>query len=155
MKVIASFDPPPERSLIYATLGTVFNVESGDLLGRIIDGIGRSPFDALVTTGPVVDAREFDRLPAHVKVAPYVDQQLVLGRCAAVVCHGGSGTVMAALSAGVPVVVLPLGADQPDNADRCVELGCTGRCRRGPPFRPTAQRTGDPVLRLEWLRVRA
>ena len=31
---------------------------------------------------------------------------------------------MAALSVGVPVVVIPMGADQPDNADRCVELGC-------------------------------
>jgi UDP:flavonoid glycosyltransferase YjiC (YdhE family) len=27
------------------------------------------------------------------------------------------------LSLGVPVVVLPMGADQPDNADRCEELG--------------------------------
>jgi UDP:flavonoid glycosyltransferase YjiC (YdhE family) len=28
-----------------------------------------------------------------------------------------------ALTLGIPVVVLPLGADQPDNADRCEELG--------------------------------
>ena len=53
----------------------------------------------------------------------FVPQHEVLGRCDAVVCHGGSGTLIAALSLGVPVVVLPMGADQPDNADRCEELG--------------------------------
>jgi UDP:flavonoid glycosyltransferase YjiC (YdhE family) len=30
---------------------------------------------------------------------------------------------VAALSLGVPVVVLPMGADQPDNGDRCQSLG--------------------------------
>jgi UDP:flavonoid glycosyltransferase YjiC (YdhE family) len=39
------------------------------------------------------------------------------------VFHGGSGTLVDALALGVPVVVLPMGADQPDNADRCAELG--------------------------------
>jgi UDP:flavonoid glycosyltransferase YjiC (YdhE family) len=39
------------------------------------------------------------------------------------VFHGGSGTLVEALAFGVPVVLLPMGADQPDNADRCVELG--------------------------------
>jgi UDP:flavonoid glycosyltransferase YjiC (YdhE family) len=41
-----------------------------------------------------------------------------------VVCHGGSGTLLAALALGIPVVVLPMGADQPDNGDRCTALGC-------------------------------
>jgi UDP:flavonoid glycosyltransferase YjiC (YdhE family) len=47
----------------------------------------------------------------------------MLGRCQAVVCHAGSGTLVAALSLGIPVVTLPMGADQPDNAERCNELG--------------------------------
>ena len=38
-------------------------------------------------------------------------------------CHGGSGTIVDALSLGIPVVVLPMGADQVDNADRCEALG--------------------------------
>ena len=57
------------------------------------------------------------------RVEQFVPQHEVLGHCDAVVCHGGSGTLIAALSLGVPVVVLPMGADQPDNADRCEELG--------------------------------
>ena len=42
---------------------------------------------------------------------------------AAMVCHGGFGTVRAGLAAGVPLAVLPLFADQPDNARRVAELG--------------------------------
>jgi UDP:flavonoid glycosyltransferase YjiC (YdhE family) len=40
-----------------------------------------------------------------------------------VVCHGGSGTVRGALAAGVPMVVVPLGADQPHNAQRVAAAG--------------------------------
>ena len=41
----------------------------------------------------------------------------------AMVCHGGSGTMRAGLAAGIPQVVLPLFADQPDNAARVDALG--------------------------------
>jgi UDP:flavonoid glycosyltransferase YjiC (YdhE family) len=40
-----------------------------------------------------------------------------------VLTHGGHGTVMKALAAGVPLVVAPLGRDQPDNAARVVHAG--------------------------------
>jgi UDP:flavonoid glycosyltransferase YjiC (YdhE family) len=112
-----------ESVAVYATLGTVFNVESGDLLGRIVDGLGTIDVEALVTVGPHVGVDEFVPAP-HVRLAQFVAQRDVLGHCDAVVCHGGSGTLMAALSRGLPVVVIPMGADQPDNADRCEQLGC-------------------------------
>src|SRR5262249_28984865 len=41
----------------------------------------------------------------------------------AVVSHGGSGSVAGALAHGLPLVVLPMGADQPQNADRVEALG--------------------------------
>jgi UDP:flavonoid glycosyltransferase YjiC (YdhE family) len=39
------------------------------------------------------------------------------------VCHGGSGTVLGALAAGVPLVVAPMFADQPNNAERITAVG--------------------------------
>jgi UDP:flavonoid glycosyltransferase YjiC (YdhE family) len=39
------------------------------------------------------------------------------------VFHGGSATLTAALSYALPMVMVPLGADQPDNADRCARAG--------------------------------
>ena len=113
-----------DRSLVYATLGTVFNVESGNLLDRLARGLAQLDADAVLTVGPHIDPGELRPAAGRrVRVEQFVPQHEVLGRCDAVVCHGGSGTLIAALSVGVPVVVLPMGADQPDNADRCEELG--------------------------------
>jgi UDP:flavonoid glycosyltransferase YjiC (YdhE family) len=62
-------------------------------------------------------------MPENVHVEAFVPQRDVLPRAAAVVCHGGSGTVLGTLAAGVPMVVVPLGADQPHNAQRIAEVG--------------------------------
>jgi hypothetical protein len=114
----------PESSVrVYATLGTVFNVESGDLLARLIEGLGLVDLDSLITVGPNIGVGEFNPAP-NVRVEQFVAQRDLLRHCDAVVSHGGSGTLMATLSVGVPVVVIPMGADQPDNADRCEQLGC-------------------------------
>ena len=113
-----------DRSIVYATLGTVFNVESGNLLDRLVQALAQLDVDAVMTVGPHIDPDELRPAAGRlVQVEQFVPQHEVLGRCDAVVCHGGSGTLIAALSLGVPVVVLPMGADQPDNADRCEELG--------------------------------
>ena len=53
----------------------------------------------------------------------------VLRHAAAVVTHGGHGTVIKTLAAGVPLVVMPLGRDQPDNAARVVHHGAGLRLR--------------------------
>jgi UDP:flavonoid glycosyltransferase YjiC (YdhE family) len=114
---------PPRRRLVYATLGTVFDVESGDLFSRLIGALALLDGESVLTIGTEVARHELPTAPPHVRIEPFVPQRELLGDCAAVVCHGGTGTVIAALSVGVPVVVLPMGADQPDNADRCEELG--------------------------------
>jgi UDP:flavonoid glycosyltransferase YjiC (YdhE family) len=41
----------------------------------------------------------------------------------AVVTHGGSGTVLGTLAAGLPMVLVPQGADQPQNAQRVAAGG--------------------------------
>ena len=54
---------------------------------------------------------------------PWVDQARVLNHADLVVCHGGSGTTLAALAAGVPLVMVPLFADQFENARRIAKTG--------------------------------
>lgn len=112
-----------DRPLVYATLGTVFNRESGDLFDRLLEGLRDLPAEIVVTVGRHLDPARFGPQPAHVHVERYVPQSAVLPRCSAVVSHGGSGSVVGALAHGVPLVVLPLGADQPLNAARCEALG--------------------------------
>ena len=86
---------------------------------------------ALVTTGPALD-------PGAITAPPNVDRRAcraALARCwphaAAVVTHGGHGTVVRALAAGVPMVVLPHGRDQADNAVRVTARGAGIKLSRG------------------------
>jgi Glycosyl transferases, related to UDP-glucuronosyltransferase len=62
-------------------------------------------------------------LPPEIHVADYAPFGLVLPRCAAIVHHGGIGTVSQALVAGIPQLIAPLAHDQPDNAARVRALG--------------------------------
>jgi MGT family glycosyltransferase len=122
----ADGDAPPwlerlGRPLVYVTLGTVFNERTAFRpLLEALDGL-RVP--ALVTVGRDGDPAALGAVPARVRVERFVPQGHVLPRCAAVVCHAGSGTVLGALAAGVPLVLLPQGADQFENAARCERAG--------------------------------
>ena len=119
--------PPVREALrVYVSLGTIFNTESGDLLARVTAAVAASPLvgKVLVATGEHVDPSELGSQSDKVDVQRFVAQRDVLAYCSAVVCHGGSGTVLDALGYGLPMVLLPLGADQPLNASRCHELGC-------------------------------
>jgi rhamnosyltransferase subunit B len=62
-------------------------------------------------------------LPESVRHFAYAPFSLVLPRAAALVSHGGPGTVAQALRAGIPQLVMPLSHDQPDAARRLVRLG--------------------------------
>ncbi|GAA4263473.1 glycosyltransferase [Dactylosporangium darangshiense] len=120
--------PPAELSpttprTVYFTLGTIFNTESGDLFTRVLAGVRDLPIDLVVTVGGGIDPRELGEQPPNVRVERYIPQATLLPRCSAVISHAGSGTVVGALSYGLPMVLLPMGADQPANADRCAELG--------------------------------
>ena len=113
----------PAWPLVYVTLGTVFHQESGDLFHRVLAGLAELPTNVLVTVGREIHPSELGDPPANSMVERFVPQAAVLPRCDAVVSHAGSGTVISALACGVPLVVLPMGADQPWNADRCAALG--------------------------------
>jgi UDP:flavonoid glycosyltransferase YjiC (YdhE family) len=115
-------DQLPPRPTVYATLGTVFNGDL-DLLQAILAGLHDLPVNVVATVGRDGDPAALGPQPAHVRVEQYVPQSLLLPRCAAVVCHAGWNTVMAALGHGLPLVLMPIGADQPDNAERCRRLG--------------------------------
>ncbi|MEV4626164.1 glycosyltransferase [Micromonospora sp. NPDC049523] len=112
-----------DRPGVYLTLGTEFPIESGDLFPRLIAGLGKLDVNLLVTVGQQIDPAEFGRQPEHVRIERFVPQALVLPRSDLVVSHAGSGSVIGALEHGLPMVLAPMGADQPANAARCAELG--------------------------------
>ena len=69
----------------------------------------------------------------------YLPQARILERASAVVSHGGYNTVSAALGAGLPLFLLPMGADQPYNTERCITAGAAlGVIQAQPPGPPQA-----------------
>jgi UDP:flavonoid glycosyltransferase YjiC (YdhE family) len=126
------------RPTVYATLGTVANGRT-DLLRVFLAGLRDEPVNLILTVGRDGDPAAMGPQPPNVRVARYVPQSLLMPRCAAVLTHGGSGTVAAALAAGLPQVVVPVGADQPRNAARCAALGL-GRVVPAPAATPATIR---------------
>ncbi len=91
------------------------------MLRTLIDG-------AVAAGGPVVvgsgsDPAAFGPVPPSVALHAYVPMSDLLPRADVVAFHGGAGTMAAAAAAGRPMLVTPLGADQPDNAEDIERAG--------------------------------
>src|SRR5438309_7641322 len=111
----------PDWPLVYVTMGTVFN-DPGPLCNAV-NAIASLDARVLVTVGPAADPSVVGTQPEHVRVERYVPQTRVLAACDVVVSHAGSGTVLATLTAGVPQLCLPQGADQFLNARAVADAG--------------------------------
>lgn len=118
--------PRTDKPLVYVTFGTVVGGEVftfREVFDIALDAVRDLDVEVLVTTGPNVDPEEFRNVPPHVEIRRFVPQDAVLSKASAVVFHGGSGTLTGAFAAGVPMVVVPLFADQPWNAERVEKAG--------------------------------
>jgi UDP:flavonoid glycosyltransferase YjiC (YdhE family) len=113
------------RPRIYLTLGTVA-FGAVEVLNRAIAEIAPLGVDILVTVGPEGEPTALGDVPDNVRVERFVAQSAVLPLVDLIVHHGGTGTVLGALEAGLPQLVLPQGADQFLNAE-IVAAGGIGR----------------------------
>lgn len=111
---------PIGRPRIAVTLGTV-NAHRVDLLRPILEGLGTMEVEVAVGLG--ADPATLGAVPANVRVERYIPMSLVLPGSKAVIHHAGSGTTLAALVAGCPMTVVPIAADQPENADQVARAG--------------------------------
>lgn len=111
-----------EPRRVYFTLGTVFNTESGDLFARVLEGLRTLPVRVLATVGRNIDPATIPVVANNIRIEQFTPQSVVLPHCDLVVNHAGSGSVIGALAHGVPVIALPMGADQELNAQRLTAL---------------------------------
>jgi UDP:flavonoid glycosyltransferase YjiC (YdhE family) len=88
-----------------------------------IAALGTLPVRTVVTIGDRRDPEELGPLPPSVHVERWLPQAAVLRDAVVTVTHGGAGSTLGALAAGVPLAVLPLFADQPLNARRIAASG--------------------------------
>jgi UDP:flavonoid glycosyltransferase YjiC (YdhE family) len=112
-----------ERPVVYVSLGTVPLFNQPPAFQALLDGLAREDLELIVTVGELNDPAALGEQPANVHVAQWLPLAPLLPRCAAVVCHAGSGTTLAALTAGLPLVLVPKGADQHVNAAACRRAG--------------------------------
>jgi UDP:flavonoid glycosyltransferase YjiC (YdhE family) len=100
-----------EVPLVYMTLGTNTNSDSS-VFRSVIDGLRDLDVEVLITLGPGKDPSSIGALPANAYVETYVPQSLLLPHCSVAICHGGAGTTLNSLAQGVPLLLMPQGADQ-------------------------------------------
>ncbi len=109
----------------------------------------------ILTVGRNQDPADFGPQPSNVRIERYIPQSLLFPHCDVVVCHGGSGTVLAALSWGLPLLVLPQGANQFWNAERCAALGTGIRLLPGEVSPASVRRAVVALLKEPRFRYRA
>jgi UDP:flavonoid glycosyltransferase YjiC (YdhE family) len=121
---------PPENAdpLVVISLSTSY-MDQAPLAQRILDAVSALPVRALLTAGPALELERL-RIPANARTVSYVAHRTVFPHAALVVSHAGWQTINAALADGVPLVCIPGGRDQPDNAARVVALGAGVRVRK-------------------------
>ena len=92
------------------------------LAAAAIEGLRDEPVRVVVT---LADAHGVGSLPeaANARIERFVPHAPLLERAAAVVCHGGMGIVQKSVAAGVPIVAVPFGRDQPEVGRRIAESG--------------------------------
>jgi UDP:flavonoid glycosyltransferase YjiC (YdhE family) len=110
------------RPTILMTLGTVYNT-NGDLFSRFLEALGSEPVNVICTLGHGANDDVTKDAPANVRFERYMPHSVILPHCQAMLCHAGFNTVMGCLSAGVPIVCVPLGSDQEYNARACTTDG--------------------------------
>ena len=110
----------PGRPRVAVTLGTV-NKHRVDVFRPILTGLAELDLDIVVALG--ADPATLGDVPSGVRVERYVPMSALLPRSALVVHHAGSGTMLVAAAAATPQLLLPLAADQPENAALCVAAG--------------------------------
>jgi MGT family glycosyltransferase len=89
---------------------------------RVLDAVAGLSVRALLTTGPALDRGSL-QIPANTHAASFVAHRSVFPHASLVITHAGWQTVNAALADGVPIVCIPGGRDQHDNALRVLDVG--------------------------------
>lgn len=144
----------PERPVVYVSLGTVFNARAREVFAAVLDGLRDGPATVVLTVGADNDPDDFGPQPEHIHVERFIPQSLLLPFCQAVVNQGGTA-ILPILASGLPVLVLPQGANQFHNAEACLAAGVGRRLLPGEVSPQAVRREVDALLSDPGLRERA
>ena len=108
--------------LIYISMGTVNN-DMVPLYQQLIDALGNTEYQIILSVGNIVHIEAFGMLPENVSVFSHVDQIAVLSQANLFISHCGMNSVNESLYFGVPIIMLPQTSEQNGVAERVRQLG--------------------------------
>ena len=150
---------------VYVSLGTVFN-DKPEVFRTILRGLDVPGVQVVVSGGAAYPALASGPLPSNVLLFRRVPQVDLLPKVDLVIGHGGNNTTNETLAAGKPLLVVPVGGEQHDNARRVEHLGAglflpmgslsedgvrraVTRLREEPGFRARAEALGQHLADTE------
>ena len=113
--------PPGESPAVLVGVTTTYHEHAASTLQAIIDGLETLDVRAIVTTAGHLPDGGVNA--GHIRIVDHAPHPFLMPQVDVMVCHGGMGSVAAALAAGVPMVCIPTTRDQPLNANRAAQLG--------------------------------
>ncbi|MGW8314942.1 MAG: glycosyltransferase [Bacteroidales bacterium] len=116
------WDEEDPRPLVVISLSSTFQNQHG-VIQSTIDALRDQEVRGLVTLGPALEKDRF-AVPENVVIVDSAPHSQVFPKAHLVITHAGHGTVMRALSHGLPLICLPMGRDQNDNAVKVQHYGC-------------------------------
>lgn len=114
-----------DKFKIYASLGTVFNNKPG-VFRKIMDALEGPEYQVIISAGGAYQALSKRKTPQNVLLFKSVPQIELLPKVDLAIGHGGNNSTNETLASGKPLIVIPVGGEQADNASR-VEFLDVGR----------------------------
>ncbi|MBL7764816.1 MAG: hypothetical protein JNJ58_01885 [Chitinophagaceae bacterium] len=149
-----------QRPLVVVSLSTTFQNQKQSIQ-HCMEAVSHLDVRALITLGPAMQKESFS-IPDNVKVIAHASHDQIFPHANLVVTYGGHGTLMRALAHGLPLVCLPMGRDQDDNAAKVVyhRVGLKRNAKSSPAairsaiqtilsnpqFKANARKLGDQIL---------
>ncbi|AHH99532.1 macrolide family glycosyltransferase [Kutzneria albida] len=123
--------PPGAGGVVLISLGTSYSPGRAEFFRRCAEAFAEQPWHVVMTLGSAVDPAELGALPSNVEARQWVAHPAVLKHTNVFVTHCGMGSVMEALSLGVPMVCVPHHVDQQVIGGQVANLGLGRMIDRG------------------------
>lgn len=150
----------PTPPVVHVTEGTI-HTSQPFLLEIAIEALAGAPFQVILATGHqrTPESLNLSTAAPNIRLEQFVPYKILLPKTSVLVTTGGGGTILEALLAGIPVLVVPIGWEHAENAQRVVEAGvglrlnpadCTPKTLRA----AVERLTSDPSFQTNAQRVR-
>lgn len=111
-----------DKYKIYVSLGTVFN-NKPNVFRKIMAALNHPDYQVIISAGGSFAKLKESKNPENAMIFPSVPQVDLLPQIDLVIGHGGNNSTNETLAAGKPLIIMPIGGEQGDNASRIEYLG--------------------------------